>query len=67
MRVLLDTNVVIDFLLKRTPFDIDAKEIFRRSALGDCEILFLLLRQLTYFIQFAKRKIKMSHLFRLKV
>ena len=27
MRVLLDTNVVLDFILKRPPFDIDAKEI----------------------------------------
>ena len=28
MRVLLDTNVVLDFILKRPPFDVDAKEIF---------------------------------------
>ena len=28
MRVLLDTNIVLDFILKRPPFDVDAKEIF---------------------------------------
>lgn len=32
MRVLLDTNVVLDFILKRTPFDIEAKEIIARAA-----------------------------------
>ncbi len=32
MRVLLDTNVVLDFVLKRQPFDVEAKEIFTRLA-----------------------------------
>lgn len=32
MRVLLDTNIVLDFVLKRSPFDIEAKEIFTRLA-----------------------------------
>lgn len=32
MRVLLDTNVVLDFVLKRPPFDAPAKEIFIRAA-----------------------------------
>lgn len=32
MRVLLDTNVVLDFILKRPPFDLEAKEIIARSA-----------------------------------
>jgi predicted nucleic acid-binding protein len=32
MRVLLDTNVVLDFILKRAPFDIEAKEIFAFAA-----------------------------------
>jgi len=32
MRVLLDTNVVLDFILKRLPFDIEAKEIMVRAA-----------------------------------
>jgi predicted nucleic acid-binding protein len=32
MRVLIDTNVVLDFVLKRPPFDVEAKEIFTRLA-----------------------------------
>ncbi len=32
MRILLDTNVVLDFILKRAPFNIEAKEIFIRAA-----------------------------------
>ena len=32
MRVLLDTNVVFDFILNRPSFDIEAKEIFVRAA-----------------------------------
>ncbi len=32
MRILLDTNVVLDFILKRTPFDIEAKEIIACAA-----------------------------------
>lgn len=38
MRILLDTNVVLDFILKRQPFDIEAKEIFVRAAQKQIEI-----------------------------
>lgn len=38
MRVLLDTNVVLDFILKRQPFDIEAKEIFVRAAQKQIEV-----------------------------
>jgi predicted nucleic acid-binding protein len=31
MRVLLDTNIIMDALQERSPFDIEAKEILLRS------------------------------------
>ncbi|MGI8545656.1 MAG: type II toxin-antitoxin system VapC family toxin [Aridibacter sp.] len=58
MRVLLDTNVVIDFLLKRTPFDVEAKEIFRRSALGNYEIFVSSITPINAFYTIRKEKNK---------
>lgn len=56
MRILLDTNVVLDFLLKRNPFDIEAKEIFKRSALGDCEIFVSSITPINCFYTINKEK-----------
>ncbi len=38
MRVLLDTNVVLDSLLFRAPWNMDADEILRRSQAGVLEV-----------------------------
>jgi predicted nucleic acid-binding protein len=40
MIVLLDTNVILDALMERGPFDIDAKEILIRAQNGDITCLF---------------------------
>lgn len=37
MRVLLDTDVILNFILQRQPFYTKAKEIFIRLAKGDFE------------------------------
>ncbi len=37
MKVLLDTDVNLDFILQRQPFYVDAKEIFKRLANNDFE------------------------------
>jgi predicted nucleic acid-binding protein len=37
MKILLDTDVNLDFILQRQPFYIEAKEIFLRLAKGDFE------------------------------
>lgn len=38
MRVLLDTNIVLDLILKRPPFNVVAKEIFARAARKEIEV-----------------------------
>lgn len=40
MTVLLDTNIIMDALQERQPFDIEAKEILKRSQNGDVTCLF---------------------------
>ena len=40
MKVLLDTNILLDALQERQPFDTDAKEILRRGQSGDLECCF---------------------------
>lgn len=37
MRILLDTNVVLDGLLRRTPFDVEARAIWQACADGRAE------------------------------
>ena len=37
MRILLDTDVNLDFILQRQPFYVEAKEIFSRLVKGDFE------------------------------
>jgi predicted nucleic acid-binding protein len=40
MKILLDTNIIMDALQERQPFDADAKEILRRGQTGEIECLF---------------------------
>ena len=40
MTVLLDTNIIMDALQERQPFDIPAKEILKRSQNGELNCLF---------------------------
>lgn len=37
-KVFLDTNVILDYLLARTPFDIEAKRFFEAAELGSIEL-----------------------------
>lgn len=56
MRVLLDTNVVLDFILKRTPFNIEAKEIFVRAARKEIEIFVSPITPINAFYTTRKEK-----------
>ncbi len=56
MRVLLDTNVVLDFILKRPPFDIEAKEIFVRAAQRQIEIFVSPITPINAFYTTKKEK-----------
>lgn len=40
MKILLDTNVILDALQERQPFDTEAKEIMRRTQSGTIEAMF---------------------------
>lgn len=40
MNVLLDTNIILDALMERTPFDVEAKEILLRSQSGEIKCMF---------------------------
>lgn len=40
MKALLDTNVIMDALQERQPFDVDAKEILLRGQRGEVELMF---------------------------
>lgn len=37
-RAFLDTNVILDHLLARSPFDIDARHFFEKAELGEIEL-----------------------------
>lgn len=58
MRVLLDTNVVLDFILKRPPFDTEAKEIFARAARREIEIFVSPITPINVFYTTRKEKDK---------
>lgn len=58
MRVLLDTNVVLDFILKRAPFNIEAKEIFVRAAKRQIEIFVSPITPINAFYTTRKEKDK---------
>ena len=40
MKVLLDTNIIMDALQERSPFDVQAKEILRMAQSGDITAMF---------------------------
>lgn len=56
MRVLLDTNVVLDFILKRKPFDIEAKEIFACAARNQITIFVSPITPINAFYTTQKEK-----------
>lgn len=56
MRVLLDTNVVLDFILKRPPFDREVKEIFVRAAQRQIEIFVSPITPINAFYTTKKEK-----------
>ena len=37
-KIFLDTNVILDYLLARSPFDIEAKRFFEEAELGNIEL-----------------------------
>ena len=37
-RIFLDTNVLLDFLAARSPFDIDANKLFQRAEIGQIQL-----------------------------
>jgi len=51
-KLLIDTNVVLDFLLARKPFDTAAKEIFELAA-NDAAVLFISINSFTDIIYFV--------------
>jgi predicted nucleic acid-binding protein len=55
MRVLLDTNVVLDFVLKRQLFFAEADKIFLRLKTMNLKRSFRQLRQSMFFTQRAKK------------
>ncbi len=57
MRILLDTNVVLDFILKRAPFNIEAKEIFIRAAQRQIGIFVSPITPINAFYTTRKEKI----------
>jgi len=56
VRVLLDTNVVLDFILKRSPFNIEAKEIFVRAAQRQIKIFVSPITPINAFYTTRKEK-----------
>ena len=37
-KIFLDTNVILDYLLARSPYDVDAKRFFVDAELGEIEL-----------------------------
>ena len=37
-KIFLDTNVILDYLLARSPFDVEAKRFFEEAELGNMEL-----------------------------
>ena len=62
MRILVDNDVVLDFILKRPPFDKGAKEIFLRSARKEIEIFVCSLTPTNSFYTIRKeRDLSIAH------
>ncbi|MCL2073321.1 MAG: PIN domain-containing protein [Marinilabiliaceae bacterium] len=64
-RVLIDTNVCIDFILKRMPNFVDAKIVFEEIAKGSAQGLITasMVTDIFYLLQKANGKGKMSFRF----
>lgn len=56
MRILVDNDVVLDFILKRPPFDREAKELFVRSARKEIEIYVCALTPTNSFYTIRKER-----------
>lgn len=56
MRVLLDNDVTLDFILKRPPFNIEAKEIFDCAGRGEIEIFVSAITPINAFYTTRKEK-----------
>jgi predicted nucleic acid-binding protein len=56
MKVLLDTNVIMDALQERQPFDADAKEILRRAQDGVVTAMFTANAAADIFYLFSKAR-----------
>lgn len=54
-KLLIDTNVVLDFLLARKPFDASAVEIFKLAATGKVT-LFISINSFTDIIYFVRKE-----------
>ncbi len=56
MRVLLDNDIVLDFILKRPPFNVEAKEIFDYAGRGEIEIFVSAVTPINAFYTTRKEK-----------
>ncbi len=56
MRVQLDNDIVLDFILKRPPFNVEAKEIFDRAGRGEIEIFVSAITPINAFYTTRKEK-----------
>ena len=65
MRVLIDTNVVLDHLLDRQPFAIDATALWEANARGQCESYVSAITPVNIF--YIARKLKDANTARLIV
>ena len=58
MRVLLDNDVVLDFILKRPPFNVEAKAIFDCAGRGEIKIYISAITPINAFYMTRKEKSK---------
>ena len=56
MKILLDTNVIMDALQERQPFDIEAKEILKRGQDKEIDILFTASAATDIFYLYSKAR-----------
>ncbi len=58
MWVLLDSDIVLDFILKRPPFNVEAKAIFDCAGRGEIEIFVSAITPINAFYMTRKEKSK---------
>lgn len=56
MKVLLDTNIIMDALQERQPFDVEAKEILKRAQDGDITVMFTVNAVADIFYLYSKTR-----------